>query len=221
MKSNKNYPFFCSWSGGKDSCLALYYAIQNGWTPRVLLTMLREDGKRSRSHGLSVGLFRLQAESLGIPLVLRKSSWGSYEEVFLSTIREFKKEGIEYGVFGDIDLDSHREWVERVCSLAGIQPSEPLWKKPRIDLLRDFFRLGFKAMIVSLKRDVLDSSFLGRVLNEQVIKEMEEIGIDISGEKGEYHTVVTDGPIFSFALRLEIKGQFVYNNHCFLDVSVR
>jgi diphthine-ammonia ligase len=220
MKSIKNYPFFCSWSGGKDSCLALYYAIQNGGMPKALLTMLREDGERSRSHGLPVNLIQRQAQNLNIPIFVKKTSWNDYEKVFLSTLHEFKKDGIEYGVFGDIDLEPHLEWVERVCSSAMIQPYEPLWKKARLDLLHDFFNLGFTARIVAVKQGVLDTSFLGQILNEQLVKEMEEIGIDASGEKGEYHTVVTDGPIFSSAIHLELKEQFVYEGYCFLDTSV-
>jgi diphthine-ammonia ligase len=196
MKSIKSYPFFCSWSGGKDSCLALYYAIQNGGMPKALLTMLREDGERSRSHGLPVNLIQRQAQNLNIPIFAKKTSWNDYEKSFLSTLREFKKDGIEYGVFGDIDLVPHLEWVERVCSSAMIQPYEPLWKKARLDLLHDIFNLGFTAIIVAVKHCVLDTCFLGQILNEQVVKEMEKIGIDASGEKGEYHTVVTDGPFF-------------------------
>ena len=221
MRSIKNHSFFCSWSGGKDSCLALYHAMQNGGTPKALLTMLREDGERSRSHGLPVNLIKRQAQSLDIPLVVRKSSWDDYEKVFLSTLQEFKKDGIEYGVFGDIDLEPHLEWVERVCLSAMIQPYEPLWKKPRLDLLYDFFHLGFTARIVAVKQDVIDSRFLGQILNEQIIKEMEEIGIDASGERGEYHTVVTDGPIFSSPIHLELKEQFVHGGYCFLDISMQ
>ncbi len=220
MKSIKNYPFFCSWSGGKDSCLALYYAIHNGGMPKALLTMLREDGERSRSHGLPVNLIQRQAQSLNIPIFAKKTSWNDYERVFLSTLQEFKKDGIEYGVFGDIDLEPHLEWVERVCSSAMIQPYEPLWKKARLDLLHDFFNLGFTARIVAVKQGVLDTCFLGKILNEQVVKEMEEIGIDASGEEGEYHTVVTDGPIFSSAIHLELKEQSVHDGYCFLDTSV-
>jgi len=221
MKSIKGHPFFCSWSGGKDSCLALYYAMQNGGIPKALLTMLKKDGERSRAHGLPVDLIKRQAESLNIPLVVRKSSWDDYEKVFLSTLQEFKKERIEYGVFGDIDLEPHLEWVERVCSFAAIQPYEPLWKRSRLNLLYDFFQLGFTAIIIAVKQGILDSHFLGQILNEQVVKEMEEIGIDPSGEKGEYHTVVTDGPIFSFAIHLEIKRHFVQNGYFFLDISVK
>jgi len=220
MTSIKDCSFFCSWSGGKDSCLALHKAIRNGGIPKALLTMLTENGERTRSHGLPVELVQCQADKLGIPLVVCKSSWDDYEENFVSTIRKFKKDGIECGVFGDIDLEPHLQWVERVCSSVGIQPYEPLWKQARRDLLNEFLDLGFQAMIVAAKEGALDKSFLGRLLDQQVIDDIEKAGCDASGEEGEYHTVVTDGPIYSSAIKIKTGGQVRHDGYCFLDVSV-
>ena len=212
-------PFFCSWSGGKDCCLALYHAIQNGGTAKALVTMLTEEGDRSRSHGLPIGVIQQQAAALGMPLIVYKSSWDDYEETFLSALRQFKREGIGCGVFGDIDLEPHLEWVERVCSSTGISPYEPLWKRSRHDLLEELFGLGFRATIVAVKQETLDTRFLGQTLDKQIILEMEEAGIDPSGEEGEYHTVVTNGPLFSFPIQLESKGDVVRNGYSFLDVA--
>jgi diphthine-ammonia ligase len=220
MTSIENHPFFCSWSGGKDSCLALYNAIRNGGIPKVLLTMLTEEGERTRSHGLPVDVVQSQAKALGIPLMVRKSSWDDYEENFLSAIRKFKRDGIEYGVFGDIDLEPHLEWVKRVCSSAGIQPCEPLWQQKRSDLLNEFLNQGFKATIVAIKQDALDNSFLGRSLDQRTIADIEKTGCDASGEKGEYHTVVTDGAIFSSAIHIETGDQVVHDGYCFLEIRV-
>ncbi len=100
-----------------------------------------------------------------------------------------------------------------------IRPYEPLWKRERRDLLNEFLQLGFKATIIVIKQGALSSSFLGRTLDQQVITDMEKTGIDPSGEKGEYHTVVTDGPIFSSAIHLQLKDQVVRDGYCFLDVS--
>ena len=220
MKNIKGQSFFCSWSGGKDSCLALYRATQNGGVPKALLTMLTEGGERSRAHGLSVELLRRQAEALGIPLVTRQASWDTYEAEFLSTIRQFREEGITHGVFGDIDLEPHLEWVERVCSSAAVEAYEPLWKEVRRDILDEFLQLGFKAAIIAIKQEALDNSFLGRILDRQVIDDLEQAGVDASGEEGEYHTVVVDGPIFSSPLHLEMKRQVVRDGYRFLDVSL-
>lgn len=220
MNAIKGKDFFCSWSGGKDSCLALYHAINNGGMAKYLLTMLTEDGSRSRSHGLSEIVIKAQTALLGIPLVVGCSSWDDYENVFVSAIRKFKHGGIEYGVFGDIDLDEHLQWVERVCSSAHLQAYEPLWKRSRMDLLEEFLDLGFRATIVSVKKSVLDKSFLGRSLSREVVALLQEAGVDPSGEKGEYHTVVIDGPIFSEPVNLVTKGIISYDGYNFIDLGL-
>jgi diphthine-ammonia ligase len=213
-------PFFCSWSGGKDSCLALYYAIQNGGNPHSLLTILSEDGITSRSHALPKPLIEEQAKSLGLKPVFHSASWEQYEVAFLSALHEFKKAGIESGVFGDIDVDSHREWVKRVCGVAGIVPVHPLWKRDRRELLKEFIDLGFKAQIVVINGQKLEKNFLGKTLQAQTITEMEEAGIDPSGELGEYHTVVTDGPMFSSKIEIKTLRQEHHEGYWFLKVDL-
>jgi hypothetical protein len=122
-----NVLFFCSWSGGKDSCLALYRAMKAGATPHFLFTMLEESGERSRSHGLPLEILRAQALSLGIPLKTRCASWSEYEAVFIAALQEMAESGVRAGVFGDIDIDSHREWEKMVCHRAGMEAYLPLW----------------------------------------------------------------------------------------------
>lgn len=212
-------PFFCSWSGGKDSCFALYHTMKAGGELKALLTMLTEGGERSRSHGLPLGVIRQQARALGVPFFVRSTSWDDYEKTFLSVLHELREKGLRWGVFGDIDLEDHLAWVERVCALAGFHVYEPLWKRPREELLEEFLDLGFTAVIVAVKQDVLDTRFLGRVLDKAVIAEMKAIRVDLSGEKGEYHTVATDGPLFSFPIHLENKGQILRDGYYFLDVT--
>jgi diphthine-ammonia ligase len=220
-KSIIGSPFFCSWSGGKDSCLALYHAIQNGGIPRSLLTVLSEDGATSRSHALPKQLIEKQAGSLGLQPVFRSASWEQYEEEFITALHEFKRSGIEVGVFGDIDFDEHRKWVRRVCSVAGIEPVHPLWKRNRRELLDEFIALGFIAQIVVINERKLDKHFLGKVIKPQTVSEMEEAGIDPSGELGEYHTVVTDGPIFSSRIEIKTDGQEYRDGYWFLKTYLQ
>lgn len=220
MKSIKGLSFFCSWSGGKDSCLALYHAIKDGGRPECLLTMLVEDGERSRSHGLPLSLLQQQAHSLAIPLVVCSTSWSDYEATFISALHELKQQGVEVGVFGDIDIEDHRKWCERVCSAANIESYHPLWERSQPGLIDEFIRLDFKATIIAVKQGVLDRKSLGKTLDIELIKDIEDVGIDVSGEAGEYHTVVTSGPIFSSVIHLEIKEQVVRDGYYFLDVSL-
>ncbi len=219
-KGLNNFDFFCSWSGGKDSSLALYRAIQMGGRPKYLLNMLREDGKRSRSHGLNLNTLQKLAHSLEIPLITRSTTWDDYEKNYIAVLQELKKQEVYFGVFGDIDIEENRKWVEYVCSIVKINPLLPLWKKSRKKLLHELFDLGFKATIIVVKADKLNKKFLGKILNNEIIVKLEKLGIDISGETGEYHTIVTNGPIFSHPLIIKKKKIIQKNGYFILDIDV-
>jgi diphthine-ammonia ligase len=197
---------FCSWSGGKDCCLALYRAIKKGMTVRYLANTISEDGQRSRSHGISSAVIKAQSEALGIPIVQRRTTNDNYETVFIDMLRGFKREGIEGGVFGDIDFYPHREWNEKVCRQAGIKPCLPLWKEDQAALMREFIDAGFESVIITVKGEFFGEEMLGKKVDKNLLTYLEELSrtgdITPAGEAGEYHTLVVDGPIFQ--KRLEI-----------------
>ncbi len=210
---------FVSWSGGKESAMSLYKAINKGINIQYLLNMISEDGKYSRSHGLSSNILKIQAKNIGIPLIQCRSSWKDYEENFKKTVLKLKKEGIEGGVFGDIDLPEHREWVERTCKDLRIKPALLLWKENQEKLLKDFVTLGFKAIVVTVRRDLLSQEWLGHQINERFINDLKALNnVDLCGEKGEYHTFVFDGPIFKKRLKFTLGKKIIKNNHCFLEI---
>ena len=219
MPAIDGHSFFCSWSGGKDSCLALYCAIRQGGRPQCLLTMLEETGTKSRSHGLPKLLIEQQAERLGLPVIFGSATWDHYEREFILALEKIKNRNIQMGVFGDIDVESHRQWVHRVCARVGVIPYHPLWQRERRELLHEFIGLNFKAMIVTVKDGQLDKSFLGRNIDQSTVAKLEEVGIDPSGELGEYHTLVTDGPIFSSRLCIREKGQITHDGYWFLELD--
>lgn len=214
----ENSSFFCSWSGGKDSCLSLYHAIQKGGKPKYLFTMMIENGDISRSHGIPLNIIQKQAEALDIKFSTCKSSWDTYECLFKEKMKEYKIEGIEYGVFGDIDLDEHKDWEDKVCSCAGIKSYLPLWKRDRVQIVKEFINLGFKAMIICVDGRVLDKKFIGRILDHELINEMQSMGIDPCGEGGEFHTIVIDGPIFKNAVEININGYIEHEGYWFADM---
>ncbi|MCR3921680.1 MAG: diphthine--ammonia ligase [Firmicutes bacterium] len=216
--NNKN--FFCSWSGGKDSCLSLYYALKNGGIPKRLLTMLIENGQRSRSHGLSLDLLNKQAELLNIPLSTKAATWDDYESIFIAALKDMKVDGIEVGVYGDIDLEGHRSWVNKVSQQANILVYHPLWQKPRREVLTEFIAAGFKATVIAVNEKQLGKEFLGVVIDEPLLKEFEKIGIDPAGENGEYHTVVTGGPIFKSDINYTLQEQILQSGYWFQDISL-
>jgi len=212
---------FISWSGGKETALALYKVMKNpDIEAAYLLNMITEDGKHSRTHGIESGLLRLQAEATGIPIIQRRASWKNYEREFKKAISDLKKEGVVAGVFGDIDLEEHRNWVERVCEESQIRAILPLWKTKREELLMDFIDSGFKAIVVAARSDCLGLEWLGRKLDEAFIRDIKNVdGIDICGEAGEYHTFVFFGPVFKNSVRFLHGKKIFKGDHCFLELA--
>lgn len=139
---------------------------------------------------------KTQADAMEIPII-QKSGRKSYEVEFKEVIAGLKDKDIHIGVFGDIAVREHRDWVERVCADAGIKPIFPLWDKKWQVILREFFDNKFKAIIVSLKFDALSEDYLGRELDEKFIEDISKLqNSDLCGENGEYHSLVYDSPIF-------------------------
>ncbi len=215
-----NMKAFISWSGGKDTSLAFYRAKNLGKVEiKYLLNMATEDGNRSRSHGIGSDLLRAQAEAIGLSIIQRKTSWKNYEEEFKKAVYNLEKNGIEAGIFGDIDLQEHRDWVERVCKEINIKPILPLWKEKRIKLLNEFIDVGFKAIIVATNSEFLDKDWLGREIDGSFIDDLKALlNVDLCGERGEYHTFVYDGPIFKNTIEFTAGEKVLKDKHWFLKL---
>jgi diphthine-ammonia ligase len=188
---------FCSWSGGKESCLACYKAIQEGHEVASLLTMATTTGNYTRSHRLSRELLIAQSQAIGIELHQRRASWDTYEREFTKALNSFKRQGIEGGVFGALYLNEDRAWVERVCTEVGIVPLLPLWGMGGKNLLGTLIEAGFEVIVVAVRSDIMNEHWLGAKVDGEFIEHMEKNEVDVCGENGEYHTLVVDGPIFS------------------------
>jgi len=213
---------FVSWSGGKESVLACFRAIKNyNYKVKFFLNMVTQDGKFSHSHGVSSDLLKIQAQEIGISLIQRKTTWESYEQEFKKAIYYFKEKGIQAGVFGDIDLQEHRDWIEKVCKDTGIEAILPLWNKKREDILKEFIQTGFKAIVCSVNSLFLSENYLGRVIDERFIEELKtQKNIDLCGERGEYHTFVYDGPIFKNPVRFKIGEKNKRDKNWFLELKL-
>jgi len=198
---------FVSWSGGKDSCFAVYQAALNGLKVSYLLNMVNVDAKQSWFHGLSPELMQMQAQAIGIPLIQRRTTMANYETDFKDAVLALKKEGVSGGVFGDIDLEEHREWVERTCQQVDVTPHLPLWGLSQEKVLRDFIEAGFEAVVLVAKADLFGEDWLGRKVDLDFLSYLsrlkDEKDVSLCGEAGEYHTFVTDGPLFN--QRIEIR----------------
>ena len=213
---------FVSWSGGKDCCLACYRAKVSGLDVRYLANTITDDGRQSCSHGISADVIRTQAEAIGIPIVQRRTTRETYESEFINMVLAFKREGIEGGVFGDIDFNPHREWIERVCREAAITPHLPLWLEKQDKLLREFIDSGFEAVVVAAKAEFFGEEVLGQKVDRDFIKHLEELtktkAITPCGEAGEYHTLVIDGPIFQKRLEILKTQKILREGTRFLEI---
>jgi len=159
---------------------------------------------------------------MGIPLVQRRTTRDNYETEFKSMLRAFKQEGVDDGVFGDIDLNEHRQWIDRVCQEVDITPHLPLWGESQDKILRDFIDLGFEAIVIATKADLLDEEWLGRRVDLNFLKLLDELRetkeITPCGEAGEYHTLVIDGPLFKKRIEILKTKKVLRDEHWFLEI---
>jgi uncharacterized protein (TIGR00290 family) len=210
----------CSWSGGKDSCLALYRTLAAGGQLACLVTMFTEDGQRSRSHGLAREVLEAQAAAIGVPLLSAAATWDEYESQFVELLCAAARHGATAVVCGDIDIQRHREWEEKVCREARLSAVLPLWQEERMKLLTEWWTAGFEARIVVARDGLVDPRYLGRVLDRQTAEELADVGVDPCGENGEFHTLVTSGPLFRQPLEVELRGRVLRSGCWFQDVAI-
>ena len=206
-----------SWSAGKDSCYALMKAVDLGHVPRVLFNVMNEAGKISRSHGIPQSILEQQSNAMNVSLHAVPASWEAYEKEYISNLLLLKKNYDADGVvFGDIDLEQHREWEEKVCREASLTPLLPLWQQERKQLVFDMIDHGIQAIIVSCNTS-LGKDYLGRTITKDIVEEFESIGVDACGENGEYHTLVIDCPLFSSPIQADWGAKLQHENYCFLE----
>jgi len=209
--------YICSWSGGKDSCFACYRAMSEGYDISYLLNFISKEYKRVSFHGTEDKLIQLQAKALGIPLLQKETTGNGYEQEFKEAVRSLIPEGIKGMIFGDIYLQEHKDWVERVCGELGIEAVEPLWGEEPERILLEFIDRGFEAIIVSAKADLFGEEWIGGKVDRNFFKYLKENNIDICGENGEYHTLVVDGPTFKKKIRITEKKSITREGYWFLD----
>jgi uncharacterized protein (TIGR00290 family) len=189
-----------TWSGGKDSAIALYELQRtNNYEISALLTTVTEDYDRISMHGVRRILLERQAESLGIPLekvyITKNASNDEYEAKMRDKLMEYKSRGVLSVAFGDIFLEDLRKYREENLSKIGMKGVFSVWKRDTTELAHTFMGLGFKAIITCVDSDVLDKRFVGRVYDKQFLHELPS-SIDPCGENGEFHSFAYDGLIF-------------------------
>jgi uncharacterized protein (TIGR00290 family) len=194
------YTVLLSWSGGKDSALALQ-ALQADPSCSVvgLLTTVTVGFDRISIHGVRRSLLEDQANSIGLPLHLVQIEPGSnnqaYEKAFHAGLRAAGEAhpACTHIAFGDLFLEDVRAYRERLLEGSGWTPLFPLWGTATPGLARRFINDGFKARLVCVDTTQLDGNFAGREFDNELLAELPD-SVDPCGERGEYHTFVTEGP---------------------------
>lgn len=189
-----------SWSGGKDSSMALY-EIQKSQRYEVVafITTVTRDYDRVSMHGLRSTLLEAQASSLGFPLekipISKNASNDEYESKMGEILLKYQRHGVSSVVFGDIFLEDLRRYREDNLARIGMKGVFPIWKRDTDRLAHEFIDSGFKAVITCVDSSALDGKFAGRIFDTQFLSELPAT-VDPCGENGEFHSFVYDGPIF-------------------------
>ncbi len=207
-----------SWSGGKDSSLALHEIQKNQkYEITALITTVTADYDRVSMHGLRTSLLEEQARNLDIPLqkvlISKNASNDEYESKFNEVLLKYKESGISQVVFGDLFLEEIKQYREDLLQKIDMECVFPIWKRDTTKLAYEFIDLGFKAITVCVDSEVLGEEFAGREFNEQFLNDLPE-GLDPCGENGEFHTFVYDGPIFNKNINKKL-GEIVLRDERF------
>ncbi len=213
-----------SWSGGKDSALALNEIIKSQkYEIASLMTTITKDYKRVSMHGFREELLEAQASSLGLPLIKifisKNTSNEQYEEQMKNKLNKFYKKGIHSVVFGDIFLHDLKKYRAEKLAEVNMKALFPIWKRQTSKLAQEFISSGYKAILTCVDTKLLDGKFSGRLFDEQLITDLSP-HIDPCGENGEFHSFVFDGPTFSKKIPFT-KGEIVLREQrfSFCDLS--
>jgi uncharacterized protein (TIGR00290 family) len=192
-----------SWSGGKDSSLALA-ALQRD--PRVevvgLLTSVTRGYDRVSIHGVRRALLEAQVAATGLPLfevVLEPASSNSaYEDAFLTALEQVREghPGVRRIAFGDLFLEDVRAYREQLLARGGYEATFPLWGENTRTLAERFVAQGFGARLVCVDTSQLSTDFAGREFDRALLADLPD-AVDPCGERGEFHTFVWRGPILA------------------------
>lgn len=197
-----------SWSGGKDSAMALDFLLENEQVEVVaLLTTFEFDSEESQMHFVPLSLIEAQAKSLSLPLYVMKVTTGqadSYQDEMQKAVEHFRKLDVTHFAFGDIYLENVKKYREDLFRTLNMGLLFPLWGMSSQNLMQTFYESGIKAKIVVCQSDKLGQQYIGKNLTEELIEGFPK-GVDICGENGEYHTFVYDGPNFNKSVDCKIE----------------
>ncbi len=208
--------FALSYSGGKDSSLALYRAIRCGGIPRQLIMTYNVNANRSWFHGVPEKVIRRIEASLGIPIKLVYTTGDDYTAQLENALATLKENEVHFALFGDVDIPDHIQWCTERCHNVDMHAHFPLLNESRESLVYEFIDSGFTAHITTIYTSRMNRKYLGQELTRKLVASIESDGVDICGESGEFHTFVSDGPTFKKPVPLEFGKPIDQNQYAIL-----
>lgn len=204
MDINQKTKISISWSGGKDSALALYRILQSGQFDVVgLHTVFNAENKRVGMHGIHEELIQKQADLLNIPLhrlyLDADKTTRAYEKLMIEFYKRLRVEGVKYVMFGDIFLEDLKDFRDSMLDQAHLIGVYPLWQKDTEYLFREFLNLDFKSILCAGDATKIPKAHMGKPLSRELLS----LAIDPCGENGEYHSFVTSGPLFDGSILVQ------------------
>lgn len=212
----KKLKTYFNWSTGKDASLAYYY-LQKDEKYQIdrFVTSINTHHDRVSMHGLRRELLVKQAQEIGLPVTTielpEEPTMEVYNNEMERVVTKLEREGYSHCGFGDIFLEDLRSYREEQLKQFNIKCCFPLWKRDSKELLEEFINLGFKAVVLCIKSELLDVSFVGREIDKNFINDLPD-NVDPCGENGEFHTFCYDGPIFTNPVKFVV-GEKVYREY--------
>ena len=211
-----------SWSSGKDSAWALH-CLQADPTVEVtaLLTSLNGNADRVAMHGVRSELLRAQGQAAGLPVIEvhlpEQCSDAQYQEHMLQAFDQARKAGVEAVAYGDLFLEDVRDYRIKLMEDSGLRPLFPLWEQGTQQLAERMTSAGLSAILSCVDPAQLDPSFVGRVYDKVLLADLPD-SVDPCGEKGEFHTFVTAGPMFRHPLQVQTGERVLRGGFQFIDI---
>ena len=225
-KQVSNLNLAAVWSGGKDGCLSCFKAIQENYKVNCLLNLVSRANDLVSFHAFHKEIVTMQSKAVQIPVFQKKiypqhSNRVQFEKELKEIFIGLRDKGIDGLIFGYVlPGDYQRKLVNRLSLEVGLKLIEPLYKKNSKRIILEFIRLGFKAVIVNLDTGIIDKYWLGRLLDEKFVEYLDnKNGVDVCGDKGEYHTLVIDGPLFKRSISIEKSSKLTVNGRSLLNIQ--
>lgn len=210
-----------AFSGGKDSTLALDRAIRMGLSVKYLVNIFNCETNRVRFHGFKKEIIQAQANALGLELIQSGSTNENFEQIFIEGLKVLKDKKVDGIIFGDIHLEDVKYFFEERTTRFGFEHIEPLWKNPQKTLVTEMVDRGYKASITNLDLENTNPNWLGKMITHDMIKQFEESGIDLCGENGEYHSFVSNGPLFKNPVSFKLGNITQTKTHKTIDIILQ